>query len=173
MTCGTCGPKPADGTSCANQECGEGLQCANNVCVTPGAAGAACDNNKPCRGGLACKAATPGGNTGTCAIALKQGETCQELLGPLNAGCDPAKGLFCHPTMGVCTQVVYAKVGEACGITGTMFAVCTASAECRMQKCVAPAVDGAPCNTQNGPGCLAPAKCVGGLCKLEDPAACK
>jgi hypothetical protein len=75
--------------------------------------------------------------------------------------------------MAVCTPVVYAKVGEACGITGMMYAVCTASADCKMQKCVAPATDGAPCDATNGPGCLAPAKCVGGLCKLEDPAACK
>jgi hypothetical protein len=179
QTCGTCGPIPTEGTSCANQDCPNGLQCAsgNKTCVKPGMAGTACDANHPCQGGLACKGATPGG-MGTCALALQAGAMCDRLLGPNNAGCDQTKGLFCHPSTSVCTSVVWAKVGEACGtnLMTQTFAICTGSSRCTAQNngtCMAPAADGAPCDDTNGPRCAAPAKCVSGACRLEDPLACK
>ena len=115
MTCGACGPKPTAGTSCANQECGEGLSCVKDVCVTPGMAGAGCDADHPCRAGYACKGVTPG-SMGTCALGIAAGGACEAFLGPNNAGCDQTKGLYCHPTMRVCTAVSYAKTGEACGV---------------------------------------------------------
>ena len=178
MTCGACGPKPTAGTSCANQECGEGLSCVNDVCVVPGMAGAQCDGTHPCRAGYACKGVTPGG-MGTCALGLSAGTMCESLMGPNNAGCDQTKGLYCHPTTRVCTAVTYAKTGEACGVVGMGFAVCASAGTCKMQgaatmgTCIAPAADGAPCDSMAGPKCSPPARCVSGLCKLEDPATCK
>ncbi len=176
MTCGACGPRPVAGTNCANQECADGLRCVNDVCVTTGMAGAQCDGSHPCRAGYACKGATPGG-MGTCALGLAAGAMCESLLGPNNAGCDTAKGLYCHPTTRVCTAVTYAKTGEACNIVGNGFAVCASSGTCKTQGgtsvCLAAAADGAPCDEMAGPKCTPPARCVSGACKIEDPATCK
>jgi hypothetical protein len=41
-----------------------------------------------------------------------------------------------------------------------------------MGLCVAPAADGSACNTDSGPDCETPAKCVGGTCQLPGSMSC-
>jgi hypothetical protein len=38
--------------------------------------------------------------------------------------------------------------------------------------CVAPAADGASCDSVMGPGCLSPALCRNGVCTVPSPASC-
>lgn len=179
--CGKCTKLPTAGAACVDlgtkadgepqKECGRGLTCAKDVCVKPGETGAACDDSKPCALGLACF-------NGKCVAAGKPGSKC-DPEGKVEPACDFAQGAFCNPATKVCQSVVAAKAGESCGIVGTDFKLCSAGGKCvtpagaMSGTCVAPAVDGAACNTKDGPDCLAPAKCVGGVCKLPDPTACK
>jgi len=179
--CGKCTKLPAAGGACVDlglkadgttqKSCGRGLQCAKDICVKPGETGATCDDAKPCALGLTCF------NT-KCAAAGKPGAKC-DPEGKTDPVCDFFQGAFCNPATKVCQSVVAAKAGETCGLVGTEFKLCSAGAKCittagtMSGTCIAAAVDGAACNTKDGPDCLAPAKCTNGVCKLPDPAACK
>ena len=175
--CGTCSPEPTAGSACTRGLCGRHLSCTAALkCEKPGKLGDSCDpKSKPCTTGLSCfgGACVPGGSSG---------DACDpnEIANP---NCDGTKGLFCNPPSKQCEAIGEAAAGAACGYDTTtgIFTVCTAGATCRTSgsgfsgKCVAPAADGATCNPDPkiGPGCLSPAKCVAGLCKLSDPGACK
>lgn len=172
-SCGTCAPSPHAGDPCVAGTCGQALDCVSGKCQHPGTLGDACDPKAtPCATSLSCRG-------GTCIAAAKAGEACDE--GEVAAPkCDGAKGLFCNGLTKVCQKLGEAKAGEACGLVGSDVKVCVGGAFCRRATgttftgtCVAVAADGAACNETDGPHCLAPAKCVGGTCKLPDPTSCK
>lgn len=175
MGCGVCSPKLAAGGSCrADGNCQSGLVCAkaNNAatgtCTAPGGQGASCDSTHPCLATLGC---SPGG---TCGPPLGAGSPCTVQ------NCDLLHGLYCNTLTNVCAQVQTASPGNACGVTFTAsFAICTASAQCKlatgsttMGTCEATAADGASCDPTNGPPCLPPTTCVGGVCALPS-ASCR
>jgi len=92
--------------------------------------------------------------------------------------CDVDLGLACIPAMkgsavGTCQAIQLAAPGAPCGDLGAMpipgVAACQAGGLCKTATaldttgiCVAPAVDGAPCDADptKGPPCLSPSKCV-------------
>ncbi len=168
-TCGACSTRAAAGGACSSSgDCDYGFTCANKVCVTPGAAGAMCDVGHPCATSFACKG-------GTCVQRQAAGATCDVAA----QDCDNLSGLYCDPKTKVCAKAQLAAAGAACGITSNGYFYCSASGVCRQTSatmpgtCVAAAADGASCDDAMGPGCLPPATCSGGVCKIVDPSACK
>jgi len=149
--CGICGAPARAGEACDARSCARGLVCASSpaVCVALGLAGAACDAAHPCALGFSCVGAgtMPGG--------------CQPAIAVEGGDCDPQ-----------------AATAASCDVDREL--VCDAAT----MKCVAtverPGLldDGAACGPSrgasgaSGPACTAPAKCVGGVCTLPDPARC-
>ncbi|HEY1817190.1 MAG TPA: hypothetical protein VGG74_32810 [Kofleriaceae bacterium] len=202
--CGTCQPLPMAGATCTvTTDCGRDLGCAiatgatSGVCAAWVATGGACLTGvEPCVPELACMGDDP--------TSSAHG-TCVATVGSVGSACDSSRkdappcngdlGLACIPsgagtTIGTCQMVTLAGVGETCGSLGgppiTSIADCAAGATCvkgsaadRTGTCVAPAADGAPCDSALGPPCLDPAKCVpstaggtAGTCTLPYVAAC-
>lgn len=170
-SCGACSTIGAGGATCSNDnECDYGLTCVNKVCSQYGQAGGTCDTTHPCKPTLAC-------TNGTCATPGAAGAACPGLgMG----GCDNLSGLFCDQAK-VCAAVKFAAAGAACGYdVGTdTYTGCSGGGTCKLATgkttgtCTAPAADGAQCDTVNGPSCMAPAVCSGGVCKVPDPSTCK
>lgn len=178
--CGKCTKLPGAGDACPvvgtdgegkpDKDCGRGLTCAKDVCVKPSVTGEPCSETKPCALGLACFG-------GKCVAAGKPGAKC-DPAGNTDPPCDFFQGAYCNPSTKVCQLLGESKAGEACGVVGSDFKICVAGAKCITKggasgTCIAPAADGAPCDATDGPPCLAPAQCVGGVCKLSDATACK
>lgn len=171
-TCGACSTLGGGGAACErNEDCGEELACANKKCVAYAKAGQSCTDT-PCLPTLAC-------NKGTCAVPLAGGATCDGPADQSQNPCDGAKGFYCHPQTKVCTAVKTAAAGAACGFIDNGVVICTGAAFCKTTPpavqgtCLAPAADGATCDDTKGPKCVAPARCVGGVCKISDATACK
>jgi hypothetical protein len=172
-TCGACSTIGAAGTACdRDEDCEYGLGCAVGKCVGYAKAGETCDGKAtPCLGTLACAG-------GKCAVPLEAGVACTPAAKDGENPCNGLKGLFCHPINKVCAQVKLAAAGEACGYVDNTFVGCT-SGECKGADgakpgtCQAHAADGATCTAGAQPTCELPARCVGGVCKITDPAACK
>ena len=179
--CGTCRVQPAVSAACVDlgkkndgttqKSCGRNLECAKDVCAKPAATGATCGETQPCGLGLACF-------NSKCVAAGKPGAKC-DPAGVTDPGCDLLQGSFCNQTTKVCQAFIYSKAGEACSFSATEIKVCSAGTKCigatatAPGTCVAPAADGAACNAKDGTDCLAPAKCLDGLCKLPSASACK
>jgi len=179
--CGTCKAQPAVGGPCIDlgtkndgsiqKSCGRNLECAKDKCAKPGVKDAVCDESQPCGLGLTCF-------NSKCVAAGKPGAKC-DPAGVTEPACDLLQGAFCNQSTKVCQAIVGAKPGESCVFSATEIKICSAGGKCvgatptAPGTCVAPAADGAKCDIKAGPDCLAPAKCVGGTCKLPDPAACK
>lgn len=168
--CGACTQRSAAGGPCASTAgCQSGLVCASQKCVAPAKAGASCSGSIPCEGALRC-------SKGVCTVPLAAGAACES--GDDDA-CDRLKALFCDPTAKVCKEVKLAGPGEACGLVDGTFVGCAQGGKCKTSAntpqgtCLAAAADGQSCNEASGPGCLEPAKCVDGVCTIEDPGACK
>ena len=168
--CGVCAPRAAANGACTVDEgCTVGLVCAAQKCVAPGAMGAACGDAAPCRANLYCSA-----TSNTCATPLALGASCAGDTG----GCDLRKGVSCNFLSAApkCETVAAAKAGGACGIVNGTLTLCIALDACpgatftAPGACVAPAGDGMACN--NDAHCLAPANCVGGLCRLPSTGSC-
>jgi hypothetical protein len=167
QSCGVCKARSASGGTCvADDSCQVGLVCLkqNNAmtgsCVAPGPQGASCDATHPCLATLGCSAA------GTCGPLLGAGAPCTVQ------NCDTYHGLYCDPQKLVCTQVQTATTGGACGYVTNLYTICTASVcvlnngSTTLGKCQAPAIEGMHCDLTNGPQCLLPAFCAGGVCIL-------
>lgn len=192
--CGVCAPAPKAGDACLDTaQCGRELLCVKaagataGTCQAPVASGGMCDKGtSACGTGLSCVGPMAGG-PGTCQPeGTKVGDACDSKKKDA-PGCDSALGLYCPIGAGAkCAAVKEAKAGEACGIVGTDVVVCTAGAACirpmgmTQGTCVAPAADGAACDTAAGPPCLSPARCVltdpkgtAGKCQLPDASICK
>ncbi len=166
-SCGVCARRASAAGACTEEAgCASGLTCAGGSCVAFGGIGSACGAKQPCRRDLICRNAT-------CGKPLEAGQPCD----PLRQECNMVAGLYCGKSK-LCGQASTAKAGEACGLFASNgVAVCTGGATCTNMLasglCQAPAPDGAACDAQKGPACMAPADCVGGVCKIADPALCK
>ncbi len=182
--CGVCSKAISAGDACAKDgggflgsgDCGRGLVCANKICVKPKLKDETCDpKTSPCVTGLSCYG-------GKCVPGAKGGEKCDdaETAAPR---CDTTQPLFCYGLGAgkVCKAVSIVAAGEKCGLVAETFVACSASGFCQglspplklQGTCIAPAADGGTCNTESGPNCLPPARCVSGQCKLPDPTTCK
>ncbi|MGZ6092350.1 MAG: hypothetical protein ACXWUG_10045 [Polyangiales bacterium] len=161
--------KKSDGTE--DKKCSRGLSCnASGTCVKAAAKGESCSATTPCALSLACFGSK-------CVDAGKAGAKC-DSAGVTDPPCDFAQGVYCSPVDKVCKLFQYGKAGESCGLVGAEFKICTAGAKCSadgamMGTCVAPAADGSACDLTKKIGCLAPAQCEGGVCKLPSAASCK
>jgi hypothetical protein len=168
--CGVCSPRLAGGATCsADGNCQSGLVCAkqNNAatgtCVAPGGQGAACDATHPCLATLGCSAA------GACGPLLAAGAPCTVQ------NCDTLHGLYCNPQTHICAQITAAGPGSPCGysMAAGSYSLCAASGRCVLASgamaigtCEATAKDGMSCDSTNGPPCISPAFCSGGVCSL-------
>jgi hypothetical protein len=167
--CGQCTARAAVGGACVQSgDCAEGLVCnATGKCAEPGKQGEACSATKLCGTDLICQ-------KGTCDKPLALGATCN----PVEPACDQRRGHICGANM-TCEAIKLAKTGEPCGFVKGQITSCGAHGKCKLAAgaqsgtCEAPAADGQACDAQKGPGCLAPAKCVKGVCTIADPNACK
>jgi hypothetical protein len=169
--CGACSSLGIAGGACNQQEdCDYGLTCVSNKCIAYAKAGTACSATQPCLPTLGC-------NNGTCGPPLAAGAACTFKVG--ENPCDAVKSFYCHPKDKVCAQIGTAPPGGQCEFSLDKITTCTGGAECKIGAgsttgpCVAAASDGATCNDTNGPKCLAPARCSGGVCTITDPATCK
>ena len=171
--CGTCAPVPKVGDACVNLQCGRDLNCVLGKCQRPGTSGEACSSrDTPCAPGLSCFG-------GKCVKGGGPGAACDKVEVD-NPDCDGTQGVFCNPATKVCQKALEAKAGEACGLSGSDYKVCVGASVCKLAAgafsgtCIAPAADGAACSAgSDGPGCLQPAYCIGGVCKLADAKSCK
>jgi len=173
--CGVCAPRAAAGSACTGDEaCVQGLVCAAQKCVAPAAMGAACGAMAPCRANLYCSAIS-----NTCATPLALGASC----GGDASGCDFRQGVACNTFAAManqkCETIAAAKGGQACGLVNSTLTLCVANNTCQgisliplqtMGVCPSPAGDGMQCT--DSVHCLAPATCVGGLCRLPSTASC-
>ena len=197
-TCGVCAGEPADGDSCATSGCAPGQECKTEstgemVCRVRLANGdATCTSDIPCQAFSSClgASAADAAQTGVCtATSTTLGAPC----GGTNPACEGNLGLAClGPTGGkTCQEVAYVEATLACGtmpdgsraecinadcFTPTAPAVATDT----NATCVAQAADNAACDTQLGPLCLAPARCVtsgsgatAGTCVVPSASLCK
>lgn len=162
--CGSCVTPLAAGAACdvATDVCEAGLFCsAAKKCEAPAEKGEACTPELPCEGGLSC-------NSGICGSPLPEGGDC-------SAGqtCDFTVGLFCNGKTKQCTPVGIANLGEACGFdqdTGGIV-LCEADVECDFaaSKCIAKLKEGDACtiDAQTGSShCATGFQCVSGKCSV-------
>jgi hypothetical protein len=155
--CGRCARAPGLNEQCVEGQCPNGLICnGSSYCVVPGARGARCSADAPCRPSLGCR-------SGFCAPRADVGANCFTL-----DDCNFPHAALCNTNIGRCVQVT---TGSMCRVNPDYSVVaCSASYFCRPDGgCVAPAADGAACSDQTGPSCLTPARCVDGRCKLYVP----
>lgn len=206
QVCGTCAALPVAGAPCQiGADCGRNLACAtptgasSGTCAPFALSGAAClTGTSPCAAGLACVGDVEATKTmGSCKPqGTKVGDACDGSRKTL-ANCDGTLGLVCIPAakgspVGTCQNITLVDAGATCGDVGAMpitgFADCHSGAVCIKNapadptgKCVAPAADGAACDSDpaKGPPCLAPARCVptsstgtAGTCKVPDATKC-
>jgi hypothetical protein len=159
-------------------------------CAALVANGQAClTGTKPCDADLACVGDDEATQTmGQCMPeGAATGAPCDSTH-KAQPTCDNNLGLVCIPTaanstVGTCQPFVLAAAGAACGQMGgnpfTSVVDCEAGAVCINKVCVAPAADGAACDSVKGPPCLLPARCVpssmgstAGTCTVPDPTKC-
>jgi hypothetical protein len=163
QTCGTCSELGASGAGCESaRDCAYGLVC-YFTCMLPVAPGGSCDGmTRQCPETLVCF-------NYTCKSPGQPGAPCD----PRADDCDRDHALFCDPQARVCSHYAVAEVGAPCG-PGTICkaANCVYSGEGQQSTCVANAIDGASCNPVAGPFCMAPARCVDGVCKVPDASMC-
>lgn len=169
--CGACSKTGGSGSACQrDEECDYELSCVQGKCIAKGKAGASCTITDECLGTLGC-------SDGVCATPLAAGAAC--TIKKDQNPCSFAQGQYCHPRDKVCAQVGTAAAGGQCELSAEQITICSAGATCSISggavgqgTCQAPAADGATCS-DTGPSCLAPARCVNGVCTISDPAACK
>lgn len=176
-TCGQCADPPVDGASCATSACAPGQSCRTQadgqmLCRDRVPAGdPTCTSDRPCQSFTACVGAssTDPSKPGVCTVtSTSEGIAC----GGGNPPCEGNVGLACLGANGAktCQRVAYARAPAACGAVGDERAACI-NADCFTATgpagsadtdatCVAQAADGNACDTQVGPLCLPPARCV-------------
>ncbi len=196
--CGMCAAQPADGDSCATSACAPGQECLTGtsgamVCRGRLPVGSTtCTSDAPCQAFYSCVGASASDATkvGVCtAINQALGSTCGG--GTPNPACDAGQGLACAGPTGskTCQEVAYVLAPGPCGaladgssaacIAGDCFtATGPAASTATDASCVAKADDGAACDTQLGPLCQTPARCVAasgstqGTCVFPDATLC-
>ncbi len=184
--CGQCRDVPQVGTGCAASGCGPNLLCSeDNTCQVPGKQNAPCGRPVPCANGFSCVGATMDNTNGRCQpeIATLGGQC--DFTKRNRAACNADLGLTCNLGNNQCVNLPHVAVGQPCGIVNNVDTSCTAGATCQIPtgkqtgKCVAPAADGAACDSANGPDCLFPSRCIptappatAGTCKFLGSMAC-
>jgi hypothetical protein len=181
--CGTCADEPKVGDACG--DCGnQGLECFNGACVQPVALGAACDRmSAPCTAGSQCVVAAMT-MMGTCTAELTTAGAACDARRRAAADCSRDAGLYCD-AMNMCAATTTAADGAMCGtingvVTQCATGGCFGATFMTPGTCKAPAADGMPCDSVNGPNCLSPARCVGmgvdggatGTCQIEGSTSC-
>ena len=177
--CGTCLAQPVAGDPCDAQGCGQNLVCVSSTlqCQAPVAAGGACSKDLPCEDGFTCVGATST-ESGACTADISTSGAACDPKHKTGADCSADAGLTCNTMTLVCGAMPIAAAGAACGLIANVVTRCSGGASCTIPTgmtagtCVAPAADGAACDLDVGPGCLTPAKCVGGTCQLPGSATC-
>jgi len=167
--CGTCGPVPQPGDSCASTQCPSGLACvgAPPICAAYVEVGGACQTSAPCNAQLTCVA-------GKCVAALKTlGEACT-YSGP---GCDEYSGLSCNGVSTTCQTATIAQPGQACGTVGGQEAYCVTGG-CVRGVCVGDVPVGGACEVGGTP-CVDDARCIvpagegtSGTCQINGTSVC-
>ena len=171
-SCGACAERAQSGATCTRaDDCASGLTCSSSdTCVPIARAGEACDAaTRPCLGSAVCRA-------GVCATKPSDGEACVFVAGQQT--CDPSEAIWCNPTTRLCEPTTQAPPGEACGLVNGKIVGCGGGGRCKLHTvasgtCLAPAADGAACDSTAGPDCKAPATCASGTCVLPDPSSCR
>jgi hypothetical protein len=183
--CGTCAAGlGAAGAGCyRDDDCAYGTTCVGKdvtvspakqgACTAPGKSGATCDDKHPCLASLAC-------NAGVCAQPVAAGATCSQTGTNFFGSCNELAGNYCSMrTNGVCSTITLVSSGQQCGAINGALTTCEKTTKCptppgaATATCNDPAMDFGNCNQQNGPWCLTPAECIGGVCTLPAPASCK
>jgi hypothetical protein len=135
------------GSACAEtDDCGAGLVCAADVCISPGTVGigGSCSANRDCRLGLQCA------TNGVCAPAGggAVGSACA-------SGADCASDLRCEldGLGGTCQAGGAADVGEACASSADCLPglACTIGGECDRAADAFPPFDGVDCAPDQSP----------------------
>jgi hypothetical protein len=179
-TCGVCAHTTATGDACDQHVCSRGQECVANACQVPGTIGATCDANHPCGYQLSCVT-----STASCVPAgTVVGASCESAHATM-PGCDPDSALVCDPMNKICATSIYAGAGQPCGLVGTNIVLCHAASLCFGAQgktpgtCKAYALEGQACDTDAGPTCMAPARCIlsgaagtAGTCQLATAATC-
>jgi hypothetical protein len=177
--CGVCADEPVDGASCATSGCAPGQACKTEstgaqLCRDRLAVGdATCTSDTVCTAFSSCVGASTSDptKTGSCTTsATSVGAACGGATGP---SCESNLGLACLGASGAktCQAVAYVTAGAACAtladgsrgdcIAGDCFTPTGAAAASDTNAvCLGKATAGAACDTQVGPNCLAPARCV-------------
>jgi hypothetical protein len=186
-TCGTCAEFPSAGASCAASDCGHNQLCVatTNLCQTRGVAGATCDpQTAPCAAGLSCAGAT---GSQTCQTAAS---TVGAACGNGTPACFAVQELACSGPnqQKTCAAITFVDASAACGLmadgshadcrAGNCYTNAGPATAADLGTCKSDAADGRACDTQLGPSCIAPARCVvagtgtTGTCRFPDAAAC-
>lgn len=184
--CGTCAPPNNAGDPCATTSCSQGFECvaATQQCQPFGSAAAACGTDQPCGAGLFC--VTPSGAaSGTCEVSgTSVGSVCDPKHQTAPA-CNASMGFYCDGGTDTCASIVYVTAGAQCGSVSQVVNGCTNASTCFGAQgstpgtCVADAADGTSCNTETGPSCVPPSRCVtssptavSGTCRFPNPTTC-
>jgi hypothetical protein len=170
--CGKCAPRAAEGAACdTSASCQFPLRCSEaGRCVKGAAEGELCNESTPCRPGtLFCS------QDNTCKRPSAEGKACNRIGNSIAQPCET--GLSCRPAeRGTCRAIRFVGAGEACGVIANAAPVlCRASGSCVQNSCRPAGKDGEACTISplgDSGGCLAPALCLEGRCKLPDPASC-
>lgn len=143
--------------------------CADAPVVHPKASGSACDAGDVCEPGTVCAGLS--GAT-SCQVPKAEGAACDSAK---TNDCNPLASLTCKGS--ICTQTVFAELGEACGelgngICGGVTNQCVGPAGAR--KCTANAKEGDDCaGDASKPFCGAGLTCSAGQCVKLSAFVCK
>jgi hypothetical protein len=191
-SCGLCADEPLDGASCTTSGCAPGQACKTEtndamVCRDRLLVGdMTCTTDTLCQAFSTCVGASAT-KTGVC---TPTSSVVAAPCGGTNPACESNLGLACLGTAGAktCQQVAYVRDKAACGTLPDGSRAECINADCFTTRgpaaatdtdatCLAQVADGAACDTQFGPLCLAPARCVTsagttGICTVPIATAC-
>lgn len=195
-SCGVCSDEPVDGASCLTSTCAPGQVCRSEadgsmVCRERRLLGdPTCTSDLPCQSFSSCVGASSTDPT-KMGVCTETSATLGPACGATNPACEGNQGLACLGPTGskTCQQVAYLSEPSACGtladgsraecIDGDCFTpTAPAAASDTNAKCVSKVADGSACDTQVGPLCQTPARCVTnagstrGVCTVPNPALC-
>jgi hypothetical protein len=173
--CGTCGPPPAPGSSCADTFCARGDSCGGTppTCHHPSGSGLPCGLGATCIDGFNCV-----GSTMTAMGTCQQAPTTVGAPGVFNGlNCDTYAGVACNATTNTCETLRISPIGGPCGTIDDQAPTACALSICERGVCVAYPTSGEACQL-GGISCLAPLECITedggttGTCQLHGSVAC-
>jgi hypothetical protein len=183
--CGVCGPAPTPGTPCKlasdclpSQTCFSGT----NVCTVRSPDGTACGGGSGIACGIESGCAGPKGSK-TCQADIATASTTCDYNEVTTAHCDDQLGLFCDFSSKTCLSATFVADGMTCTDPSPGPTARCTDGSCFPSgsgTCKKDVLENTACDTQNGPVCEAPARCVGtangsdvtGMCQVPTPMAC-